>query len=102
MELSTRSFRRGRLLVSAATFLLATVASGRVLAYDLHAIHKDGPGCPRGTTLARIESSPRQCREPLKRGIPATRPQRACCTSDRDASNAWCRPFPPCPRTSAE
>lgn len=77
----------------------AAVLPGRALAYD---VHKDRLDCPKGTTLARIEINPRVCRAQPKRGIPATRGRRACCSFDRDPSKERCLPFPGCPAASVE
>jgi hypothetical protein len=96
----TNAVRLVRRIVAVSVLVLATVAGpGRALAYD---IHKDRLDCPKGTTLARIEINPRVCRAQPKRGIPATRGRRACCTFDRDPSKERCLPFPGCPAASVE
>ena len=104
MKKSTKGLLcRWHLLVGAGVFLLAMAALPQcALAYDLHAIHPDRLACPKGTTLARVETNPRQCRPEAKRGIPATRDRRACCTLDRDRGKQLCLSFVRCPRASAE
>ena len=94
---TTKTVRRVVVAVVLAVSALALPA--KAFAYDTH---KDRLDCPKGTTLARIETNPRQCRAQPKRGIPATRGSRACCTFDRDPSKERCLPFPGCPGTSAE
>lgn len=88
-----------RVVVVAAFALSALAVPGSARAYDTH---KDRLDCPRGTTIARIENNPRQCRAQPKRGIPATRGRRACCSFDRDPGKERCLPFPGCPGTSEE
>lgn len=87
------------IVVAGVLFLAAMALPGRAFAYD---VHKDRLDCPRGTTLARIEINPRVCRAQPKRGIPATRGRRACCSFDRDPSKERCLPFPGCPAASVE
>lgn len=95
--------KRARLApkIVAVGLLMAAALGGpaRALAYD---VHQDRLDCPKGTTLARIEINPRVCRAQPKRGIPATRGRRACCTFDRDPSKERCLPFPGCPAASVE
>ena len=88
-----------RVVVAGVLVLWALGAPAATLAYDTH---KDRLDCPRGTTLSRIEVNPRQCRAQPKRGIPATRGRRACCSFDRDPQRERCLPFPGCPGTSVE
>lgn len=88
-----------RVVVAGVLLLTALALPARALAYDTH---KDRLDCPKGTTIARIENNPRVCRAQPKRGIPATRGRRACCTFDRDPSKERCLPFPGCPGTSEE
>jgi hypothetical protein len=88
-----------RVVVAVVLAVSALALPVKTFAYDTHADRLD---CPKGTTLARIEINPRQCRAQPKRGIPATRGRRACCTFDRDASKERCLPFPGCPGTSEE
>jgi hypothetical protein len=96
----TNGTRLRRIIVVAGVLFLATLAMpGWASAYD---VHKDRLNCPRGTTLARIEINPRVCRAQPKRGIPATRGRRACCSFDRDPSKERCLPFPGCPAASVE
>jgi len=84
----------GRTAVVAVTLVLAISAAPRTAAaYDTH---EDRLNCPRGTTLLRIESNPRACQPQPKRGIPATRGRRACCSIDRDPTKMRCLPFPQC------
>jgi hypothetical protein len=100
MKQSTKGPKLRRVGIAAAVLLLALSALPvRALAYD---IHRDRLDCPKGTTLARIEINPRQCRAQPKRGIPATRGRRACCTFDRDPTKERCLPFPGCPAASVE
>lgn len=94
---TTKRVRRAVVMTVLALAALAMPAG--VLAYDQH---KDRLDCPKGTTLLRIENNPRQCRPQPKRGIPATRGRRACCSIDRDPGKERCLPFPGCPGTSEE
>lgn len=89
----------GRAAIVAATLLLGigVVGPRAASAYD---IHKDRLDCPRGTTLLRIEVNPRTCQAQPKRGIPATKGRRACCSIDRDPTKVRCLPFPGCPAAS--
>ena len=94
---TTKGVRRAVVAGVLALWTLAGPATA--LAYDTH---KDRLDCPKGTTLARVEVNPRQCRAQPKRGIPATRGRRACCSFDRDPGKERCLPFPGCPGTSVE
>ncbi|MFN8600940.1 MAG: hypothetical protein U0842_10765 [Candidatus Binatia bacterium] len=94
---TTKTVRRA--VVVGLLALTALAMPARVLAHDTH---RDRLDCPRGTTIARVENNPRQCRPQPKRGIPATRGRRACCTFDRDPRKERCLPFPGCPGTSEE
>lgn len=94
---TTKRVRRA--VVAGVLALSALAMPSGAWAYDTH---KDRLDCPRGTTIARIENNPRQCRAQPKRGIPATRGRRACCSFDRDPGKERCLPFPGCPGTSEE
>ena len=88
----------GRTAVVVATLFLVIGAGPRkAAAYD---IHQDRLDCPKGTTLLRIEVNPRTCQAQPKRGIPATKGRRACCSIDRDPTKTRCLPFPGCPAAS--
>ena len=100
MKQSTNKARLRRAVVIAGILFLAVAALPvRALAHD---VHQDRLDCPRGSTLKRVENNPRVCRAQPKRGIPATRGRRACCSIDRDATRERCLPFPGCPAASAE
>lgn len=96
---TSRARLRRTIVVLGIVFLATTVWPKASFGYD---VHQDRLDCPKGTTLARIEINPRQCRAQPKRGIPATRGRRACCTFDRDPSKERCLPFPGCPGASVE
>ncbi|HZR71093.1 MAG TPA: hypothetical protein VFB01_18790 [Burkholderiales bacterium] len=91
--------RRRRPGVLATGALLLGLAAWPTVA-GAYEIHRDRLDCPKGTTLLRIEVNPRECRAQPKKGIPATRGRRACCTIDNFVGRVRCLPFPGCPAES--
>lgn len=99
MTRSNSRRRLGRVTLGVATLLFGIGLVGP-LAASAYDIHKDRLDCPKGTTLLRIEVNPRTCQAQPKRGIPATKGRRACCSIDRDPTKVRCLPFPGCPAAS--